>query len=154
MSASDGHAASVHAPGESQLQNVELNPPGTDEHEASEDAPAVPSGTSGHDAPVDANEAPGVESIPAQTIGGSGTLRSHLWQFPCQMCGSQCEMDRLRVASKIAGTYNCKRRLSKYNMLQRSLGGAPPRCGATLAQNRSRSFGNQVETQPVICSLN
>ena len=60
--------------------------------------------------------------------------------FPCEMCGSACKLDRLRIASKRLGTYKCKQCLTRYSMMQRTLGSWPPPFWGSITEEQKHQF--------------
>ena len=76
---------------------------------------------------------PGVPLIPSVSFWNDVT-------FPCEMCGSACKLDRLRIASKKQGTYKCKQCLTRYSMLQRTLGSWPPPFWGSTTEEQKYQF--------------
>lgn len=60
--------------------------------------------------------------------------------FPCEMCGSACKLDRLRIASKRLGTYKCLKCLTRYSMMQRTLGSWPPPFWGSITEEQKHQF--------------
>ena len=89
---------------------------------------------------------PGVPLIPSVSFWDDVT-------FPWEMCGSACKLDRLRIASKKQGTYKCKRCLTRYSMLQRTLGSwPPPFWGSTTEEQKYQFWKSPGTTNGELCS--
>ena len=73
--------------------------------------------------------------------------------FPCEMCGSACKLDRLRIASKRLGTYKCLKCLTRYSMMQRTLGSWPPPFWGSITEEQKHQFWKSAgSTSGEICS--